>query len=123
MTSHSSEQNAANGLPSDFRTIANQYAYDISLNRRRARRVPRSLTLKIQPLNMDFLPDGEPFFAISRDISKNGIGFVNSEPLRHEYVRIGIPEQTDQTVIARICYNHSIGLEYPLYLVGADFDL
>lgn len=92
-----------------------------NVERRRQRRVPRSVSLRVQPLNSDFKPDGESFCAVTRDISLNGLGFINDEHFSHEFVRIGIPEHTDSTVIARVCYNLSIGVDQPLFLVGVQF--
>jgi len=88
--------------------------------RRKSRREPRSISLRIQPLDLDFCPDGEPFWAVSRDISSGGLGFVNSEPLQHEFVRIGLFDQA-ATMIARVCHSTSIGVKYPLFLVGVQF--
>ena len=89
--------------------------------RRGDRRVPRSISLQVQPLDMDFQPEGESFCAITRDISKRGLGFINAEAVDHEYLRIYMPLQTESSVIARVCYNLSIGVTYPLYLVGVEF--
>lgn len=87
---------------------------------RKHRREPRSISLQIQPLDLDFCPDGEAFWAVSRDVSNGGLGFINSEPISHEYVRIGLFEEK-ATMIARICHSTSIGVKYPLYLVGVQF--
>lgn len=89
-------------------------------NKRRNRREPRSVSLRIQPLDLDFCPDGEAFWAVSRDVSNGGLGFINSEPIQHEYVRIGLFEE-NATMIARVCHSTSIGVKYPLYLVGVQF--
>ena len=89
--------------------------------RRSDNRVPRSISLQVQPLDMDFQPDGESFCAITRDISKKGLGFINAEAVDHEYLRIYMPLQTESSVIARVCYNLSVGVTYPLYLVGVEF--
>lgn len=88
--------------------------------RRQNRRNPRSVSLRIQPLDLDFCHDGEPFWAVSRDVSNGGLGFINSEPIQHEYVRIGLFEE-EATMIARVCHSTSIGVQYPLYLVGVQF--
>ena len=88
-------------------------------NQRSHTREPKSISLRIQPLDLDFRPDGEPFWAVSRDLSEQGLGFINGEPLDHEYVRIGIFE--DQlSIIGRVCHSTSIGVNYPLYLVGVE---
>ncbi len=90
------------------------------VEKRREERVATSLSLMIQPLDFDFRPDGEPFWALSRDISSRGLGFVNPEPIQHRYVRLELIEHGAST-IARVCHSTSIGLEYPLYLVGVQF--
>ncbi len=89
-------------------------------SRRRHRREPKSISLRIQPLDLDYRPDGEPFWAVSRDISHKGLGFVNPEPVVHEFVRIGLFEQ-EIAVIAKVCHSTSIGVKYPLFLVGVQF--
>lgn len=87
---------------------------------RKHKRQPRSISLSIQPLDLDFCPDGEAFWAVSRDVGNGGLGFINSEPIQHEYVRIGLFEE-EATMIARVCHSTSIGVKYPLYLVGVQF--
>ena len=108
---------------SGFRQTLNHLSnIDPHVERRNDARTPRSVSLEIQPLNMDFQPDGESFYALSRDVSSNGLGFVNSDPLSHEYIRIGMPEQTEATIIAKVRYNLSVGVGYPLFLVGVSFE-
>ena len=89
--------------------------------RRREERYPSSVALRIQPLDMDFRPSGEPFCALTRDISRSGMGFINSEPFDHKYLRLSIPEHGESTIIGKVCYNLSIGIDQPLYLVGVQF--
>lgn len=76
--------------------------------------------LVIQPLTIDFQPDGEGFGAISSDISLKGLAFINPEPIQHEYLRITFT-QFQLSVIARVRHNSSIGVDHPLYLVGVEF--
>jgi len=95
--------------------------FHCGVDKRSEDRMLRSVTVVIQPLDMDFQADGESFHTISRDISSNGMGFICKDPLLHEYIRIAMPEQTQATVIARVCYNLSVGNEYPLYLAGVQF--
>jgi hypothetical protein len=89
--------------------------------RRTEERIPISVALSIQPLDLDFQPDGEPFFALTRDFSQGGMGFINSEPFDHKYLRLGIPGHDASTIIGHVCYNLSIGVDQPLYLVGIQF--
>lgn len=88
--------------------------------KRQGTRIPKRLSLKVQPLDDDFRPDGEPFCALSSDLSKKGIGFVSDDRMSHEYIRIMLLEQ-DVSVIAQVRHSTSIGTEYPLYLVGVEF--
>lgn len=87
--------------------------------RREHARYPKRLSLKIQPLNGDYMPDGEPFWAISSDVSKRGMGFIMGDPIDHEHLRITVEE--DVSVIATVRHCTSIGNNYPLYLVGVEF--
>lgn len=93
---------------------------DVDDDRRKCGRVPKRVTLSIQPLNDDFAADGEPFYAISSDISRQGISFISDDPIVHEYVRVMLLEE-DVSVIAKVRHSTSIGTQYPLYLVGVEF--
>ena len=88
--------------------------------RREFHRHSLRLSLIIQPLTEDFLPDGEAFRAMSSDVSLKGMAFVNPETVDHEYIRISF-SQFDISIIARIKHNSSIGVDYPLFLVGVEF--
>jgi len=121
-TNEHSRWNCAPIVRNDFHLVLKHLVENLAVYEKRSEaRTPRSLSLMIQPLDLDFQPDGDSFYAIMRDISSSGMGFINSEPLRHEFVRITMPEQTRSRVIARVCYNLSIGTDYPLYLVGVKF--
>ena len=89
-------------------------------SRRQNNREARSVSLRIQPLNVDFQADGDSFWAISRDISKRGIAFINSEPVTHEFLRVGLLEH-DISVIGQVRHCTSIGDHYPLFLIGLEF--
>ena len=105
----------------EFKRLVDDLTHDQrALGRRRHRRRYRSISLKIQPLNHDFHNDGEPFWVISRDISRSGLGFINSEPIQHDYLRIGLLDH-EITVIGQVRHSTSIGDHYPLYLVGVEF--
>ena len=105
----------------EFRTLLREMTTPYRMDNRRAhKRIPRSISLTVQPLDMDFQPDGEPFWALSRDISLRGLAFVNSEPVAHEFVRIGLLEY-DATIIAKVRHSTPIGVDYPLFLVGVEF--
>ncbi len=88
--------------------------------RRQFKRHALRTSLNVQPLTSDFQPDGEPFEAISSDISFRGMAFVYPDPLNHEFVRITF-NNYDITAIAQMKHNSSIGVDYPLFLVGVEF--
>lgn len=93
---------------------------NVSDDRRQNNRVPKRVTLSIQPLDDDFGSDGEAFYAISSDVSRNGISFISDDQMAHEYVRVMLLEE-DVSVIAKVRHSTSIGTQYPLYLVGVEF--
>lgn len=78
------------------------------------------VSLSIQPLTDDYGADGEPFQAVSSDISLKGMAFVNSDAIQHQYIRVSFV-QFDISVIAKVRHNSSIGVDYPLFLVGVEF--
>ncbi len=93
---------------------------DVGNSRRKSQRIPKRVTLGVQPLDDDFGPDGEPFWAISSDISQRGMGMVYDDPIVHDYVRVMLMEQ-DVSVIAKVRHSSSIGTQFPLYLIGIEF--
>ena len=88
--------------------------------KRQFRRHSARLSLAIQPLTPDFQPDGEPFRAVSSDLSLKGMAFVNPEEITHEFVRVTF-DNLDVSVICKVQHNSSIGIDYPLFLVGVEF--
>ena len=93
---------------------------DPQRGRRREPREPRSISLRIQPLNEDYKADGSQFWTVSRDISTRGLGFIMPEPIQHKYLKIGLGNDMPM-VICEVRHCSSIGSEYPLYLVGVRF--
>ena len=107
--------------PSLLKFIGSLIQQDLSTTcRRQFCRHALRVTLSIQPLTEDFLPDGEGFSAISSDISLKGMAFVNPDPIEHDFIRISFA-QFGIHVIAKVRHNSSIGIDYPLFLVGAEF--
>lgn len=95
----------------------------MATNRRGRRdniRVPRSISVSIQPLDDDFRADGGVFWVVSRDISVKGLGLISYDPIYHEFVRVGLVDE-GVSVIGRIRHNTSIGHDFPLFLVGVEF--
>jgi hypothetical protein len=88
--------------------------------RRQFRRHSLRLSLEVQPLTEDFLPDGESFNAVSSDISLKGMAFVNPRDLKNEYVKVTF-DHFGISVICSVQHNSSIGIDYPLFLVGVEF--
>ena len=93
---------------------------DTDEDRRENDRIPNRLSLSVQPLNDDFGPEGEAFWAISSDISKRGMGFISDDPVFCGYVKVRLAKQ-DVTVIAKVRHSTSIGTQYPLHLIGIEF--
>lgn len=116
---NSSQPHRTYSSPRKFIYIV-RHMIDVDHDRRKNNRVPKRVTLSIQPLNDDFGADGESFLAISSDISRNGISFISDDPIVHEFVRVMLMEE-DVSVIARVRHSTSIGTQYPLYLVGVEF--
>ncbi len=83
-------------------------------------RQPHSLSLLIQPLDLDFQPIGDPFRVLSRDVSPTGVGFLNLEAVQYEFVRISLVD-FNACLVARVRHCSRIGKDHPLYLVGVEF--
>jgi len=89
-------------------------------SRRGTDRQPHSLSLMVQPLDLDFQPVGDPFRALSRDISDSGVGFLNLEAVPYEFVRVSLVD-FNASMVARVRHCSSLGKDHPLYLVGLEF--
>ena len=89
-------------------------------SRRGNSRQPHSLSLMIQPLDLDFQPVGDSFRALSRDISTSGVGFLNLEAIPHEFVRVSLVD-FNASLVARVRHCSSLGKAHPLWLVGLEF--
>lgn len=89
-------------------------------DRREFQRIPKRVTVSIQPLDEDFAPEGEPFWAISSDVSQLGMGIVCDDRIFHEYIRLVLVDQ-EVSVIAKVRHSTSIGTQYPLFLIGVEF--
>ena len=88
--------------------------------KRRDVRHTRSISISVRPLDNVLEPCGELFWVVSRDISIRGIGLICNEPIDHQYVEIGLLDDS-LTVVGIVRHNTSIGSSYPLYLVGLEF--
>ena len=104
-----------------FNLVLNQLLSECAdSSRREHQRVPWRVSLQIQPLDHDFSADGPPFYAISSDVSRSGMGFIYPDPMQHDFARITISD-SNVSVIAKLIHSTSIGTDSPLYLVGAEF--
>ena len=103
-----------------FDLVLSQVLHNGGVEHRSFERISWRVGLKIQPLDSDFQPDGDPYCAISSDVSRGGIGFIYPERMLHEYLRITISD-TSVSAIARVIHNTSIGTDEALYLVGTEF--
>lgn len=88
--------------------------------RRKFQRHSQRLSLLIQPLTQDYLPQGEDFRAVSSDLSLKGMSFVYPDRVTNDFVRVSF-ENLSVSVICKVQHNSSIGIDYPLYLVGVEF--
>ncbi|MBC8355482.1 MAG: PilZ domain-containing protein [Planctomycetes bacterium] len=87
------------------------------------RRFPRyKLTVEVwvQPVNDDFEPLGEPFTAISRDISAGGIGIMHTRAVRdkHLWLRLVTLGGGTMNVVVEVLRCRSVGMFYD---IGAKF--
>ena len=91
--------------------------------RRSEPRYALSVPIWVQPLLFDFSPDGPNYKTVTRDISDSGIGFVQSEPMRHKYAELQLAKdgETPERVIVEIRHCTQIGYMGLLQLVGAVF--
>ena len=88
--------------------------------RRQYKRHAFRTSMTVQPLTDDFQPDGGAFEAVSSDVSFKGMAFVSPDPMEHEYIRVHF-NNFEISAIAKVRHNSSIGVDYPLFLVGVEF--
>lgn len=88
--------------------------------RRQDVRVTVCLPVTVQPLDTDFEPVGEPFKAITRNLSGGGIGLLNDEPIDTDYVLVTLRnragDEIDLVAHIRHCTYEDGG-----YLIGGRF--
>ena len=87
------------------------------------RQFPRyKLTVEVwvQPVNSDFEPLGDPFTAVSRDISTSGIGLMHTRAIRDKYLWLRLATQGGGTmnVVVEVLRCRPIGMFYD---IGAKF--
>lgn len=82
--------------------------------RRASRRVPRTLEISVQPLNDKLAEIGQPFFAITRDISQGGLAYLSSRRADFDKAVVAINDGIAPGIVCRICNSaviHSSGME------------
>jgi c-di-GMP-binding flagellar brake protein YcgR len=93
------------------------------VERRRDRRVPKSVGILVQPLSQDQVSQGDEFFAITRDISKGGLAFLSPRQATFDMAVLSLEEEPSRMVISRIC-NSSLIFANELeevYLTSVEF--
>ena len=90
---------------------------------RSEQRYSLSVPIWVQPLLFDFSPDGPTYKTVTRDISESGIGFVQSDPMRHKYAELQIAREGEspERVIIEVRHCTQIGFMGLLYAVGGIF--
>ncbi|MEM0927586.1 MAG: hypothetical protein AAGJ83_16185 [Planctomycetota bacterium] len=92
--------------------------------RRRKRRLPRSLEIRVQPLDDQLNERGDSFFAITRDISQGGLAYLSSSKADFERAIISLNEGLAPRVVCRIRGNsmiHTSGLRQQVWLTNVEF--
>ena len=74
----------------------------------------------LQELDDDLSSKGKSKWAMSRDISQNGIGFVCAEPIGSQYIRVNIVED-NISVIGIVRHIRQLTTEHEQYFVGVQF--
>jgi hypothetical protein len=106
----------------DFQMLLEEIAQRSSDDdRRQDNRVATSLLIFVQPLDNQFRPQGQPFKAITRDLSANGLGFFHEFPFPTNFAQISANRNSYAKSIARICFNKVYHGDEMVYLIGAEF--
>lgn len=108
------------GSTNMFSSYQSSYEKD---DRRRNKRVPRSIGITVDPIDAEEQPQGEAFFAITRDLSRKGLSFVSPVEAPFEYACITLQDQPGREVICRVCYSNLIvkSEREDVYLTGVEF--
>lgn len=75
--------------------------------------MPQSLEITVQPLDDDFAPRGESYFAITRDVSEGGLSFLASKSADFEYAMISLNDVVAPAFLCRVCNTSSIDCTGP----------
>ncbi|QDT11813.1 hypothetical protein [Planctomycetes bacterium K23_9] len=91
--------------------------------RRRDRRVPKSVGIVVQPLSPLQSELGREFFAITRDVSRGGLAFLSPRKADYEMAVLSLEDDMTRLVVSRICncnLIHANELE-EVYLTSVEF--
>ncbi|MDH3718304.1 MAG: PilZ domain-containing protein [Planctomycetota bacterium] len=100
-----SEQSQASCSKAQFNEILDAIpAGEAPAHERRTEKRHQYLTMvMVTPLDADLQPSGDPFPALTRDISASGIGLVHSRPIHGPFVKFDLPHgDTALSVIVNI---------------------
>ena len=112
---------AVSGGSSAFFHAVNKPSFNAE--RRKHRRIPRSLGILVQPLNERHDEIDDAFFAITRDVSPGGLAFLSPHFTDFDVAVISLEEDISRSVVARICgcnLIHASEVEQ-VYLTGVEF--
>ena len=79
------------------RLVNQQFEYN-GVERRSEVRQAITVPIRVQPLDSEFHPTGEPISAVSRNISGGGIAFVLQNPISAKYVQVEITDAEDNSL-------------------------
>jgi hypothetical protein len=91
--------------------------------RRSNPRIPKSLEISVQPLDEKLVERGQPFFAITRDISQGGLAYLSSREAGCERALIKLNDGIGPAIVCRICNDsllHCAGLD-KVWLTNVQF--
>ena len=88
-------------------SLAKQAVPYEGVERRKHVRTAKTLEIDVQPLNSRLEHVGEPFFAITRDISQGGLSFLCSRKPDFAKAVISLVDGAGPGIVCRVC-NHSV---------------
>jgi len=90
-----------------------------SHDRREHARHNFTITVEVQQLDVDFKPRGEPFAAVTRDLSAIGIGLLHTRPVQSKHLQVTIKASDGpKRLTVEVLRCESIGRFYD---IGAKF--
>lgn len=87
---------------------------------RRSNRQFKTLAVFVQPLDENMMEEGEPFWAVSRDINHMGIGLICYSVIEAPFVRLSLLKDSI-CIEGKVRHNTSVGHQFPLFLTGVEF--